>query len=358
MGERNNAACGYLSDKVIFADFLNGTIFKGLQVVQAENLEVCNKDYFLPAEYGIGDNSGCSLANRIQGLDGNLRKNSAGKSSRAGKSGERYRDVMMKDKDGTKYALFGLELQDEVHYAMPLRCMEYDVAEYRRQLKELQRTFRREKGRKHTSAEFLSQMHREDRLNPVITIVFFHGKGYYDGCKDIHGMLNWNEKTEKYKQWVENYHMNLVALEAMQEENFHTGLRELVGVLKRSEDKNTLQEYCDDNAERFKKLDEETFDTICIMIGQKDMLLKKEASRNQEGGIDMCKAIMDIKQDGIMIGIHKGIEQGAVREKERLNTLNKALLADNRIDDLARSVSDEVYQQLLLKEYGLSDLSE
>ena len=33
--------------------------------------------------------------------------------------------------------MIGIEAQNRVDYAMPVRCMEYDVTEYKRQLKEL-----------------------------------------------------------------------------------------------------------------------------------------------------------------------------------------------------------------------------
>lgn len=47
MGERNFAACNYLSKKEIFADFVNGTIFNGKQTVVADNLEHCDRVYKL-----------------------------------------------------------------------------------------------------------------------------------------------------------------------------------------------------------------------------------------------------------------------------------------------------------------------
>lgn len=53
-------------------------------------------------------------------------------------------------------------------------------------------------------------------------------------------MLNWNEKTNKYLPYVANYKVNLVTLDDLEEDNFHTGLRELIGILKRREDKEAI----------------------------------------------------------------------------------------------------------------------
>lgn len=38
---------------------------------------------------------------------------------------------------GKQYMVIGIENQQMIHYAMPLRCMEYDVREYSRQLRSL-----------------------------------------------------------------------------------------------------------------------------------------------------------------------------------------------------------------------------
>ena len=46
-----------------------------------------------------------------------------------------------------------------------------------------------------------------------------------------------------------------------------------------------------------------------------------------------------------------------LREEGRdvINKLNDKLLADNRLEDLKRSLGDKEYQDLLIKEYGLDE---
>ena len=43
------------------------------------------------------------------------------------------RDLIKKSAFGVNFAVIGVENQEMVHYLMPLRTMEYDVAEYEKQ---------------------------------------------------------------------------------------------------------------------------------------------------------------------------------------------------------------------------------
>lgn len=49
----------------------------------------------------------------------------------------RSRDVVKAVCHGTQYMIIGVEGQDKVHPAMPLRCLEYDVRQYIRQFRDL-----------------------------------------------------------------------------------------------------------------------------------------------------------------------------------------------------------------------------
>ena len=292
MGERSNAASAYLSVKTNFADFINGSLYHGEQEVRAEELEICDKDYYP--------------------VDDELKKKGV-------KRTPRHRDVIMRDGKGTKYAVIGIEAQEEIHYALPVRCMEYDAAEYRRQLKEIGRDFLeelkadQENKNKVSKAEFLSRMHSQQKLQPVVTVAFYHGKKKYNGCKDLHSMLNWNEKTNKYLPYVANYKVNLVTLDDLEEDNFHTGLRELIGILKRREDKEAMATFMEDNRSRFQNQDDETYEVIGILSGYKSLLKRKEKNRNEEGGIDMIRAFDEMMQDSVREGEKRGIEKGESR---------------------------------------------
>jgi len=327
MSEKNDAMCEYLSNKAIFADFFNGVLFEGHQEVKGENLELHDKEYFgqkkaghIPVPY-------------------------------------RRRDILMQDRNGTGYVVIGLEPQNLVHYGMPVRCLDYDAREYSRQMAALQKANRAMAEEQANfwgnAGEFLSKLRKDDKLNPVVTITFFHGIGEYDGCTELHNMLNWNQENQKYKPFVCNFRINLVTLQDISEEKFRTGLRELIGIMKRSEDKNAMEAYCTKNEERFRNLDVETYEAISTLIKQQDLMKYQESCKNEKGGIDMCKAIMDMKEDAMNQGINQGIHQGINQGVELINKLIGHLLADNRLEDLARSAADVEYQKLLCEEYNL-----
>ena len=75
----------------------------------------------------------------------------------------------------------------------------------------------------------------------------------------------------------------------------------------------------------------------------------KDDVKNLKGGWNMCKALDDMVKDGERRGERRGKRLG----KDQINKLNRLLLADNRQEELLRSVSDRKFQQKLLQDYAL-----
>lgn len=299
MGEKNNVMCEYLSKPEVFADFVNVGYFHGKKEILPQQLSGSRQVSYARTEHGA-------------------------RSVRKSCKGERSHDVVKIDHRGRKYVIIGIENQQMVHYAMPLRCMEYDVREYRNQLGLLKEKNLREdkEARKNTEKgkktkqrlkpqEFLSGMRKEDKLNPVVTIVFYHGKNEYDGCTRLHDMLDLEGKNSIFRPYTADYKMNLITLDDFEEEKCVSGLRELIGFLKCRQSKEKMQEYCLKNKERIQNMDEDTFDTISVMLDKRDFLEVKEWYRNAEGGaINMCKAMEDWGKELLDEGTARGISQG------------------------------------------------
>lgn len=301
MGKKNKVMCDCLEKPERFADFINGSLYEGKQVVKPDEIKAS------PTVYA---------------------------------KGERARDILTKVYEGDNYVLIGVENQDSVHYAMPVRCMEYDTLEYKRQLKELREKNERERKMEKgdmSGAEFLSGMKKEDRLHPVVTIVFYHGEEEYDGCRSLHDMLHFEKENEIFKQYISNYHINLVTPEELREENFHTDVRELIGFMKRRKSKRELEEYCRENEERIRQMDEDTFDAVSVMINQPEFI-KRKAEYQEGGKANMCKAMEDWKEELLKEGMEQGVEHGI-----------KALILDN----LEEGVSKERILEKLQKHFGI-----
>ena len=84
-----------------FADLFNAVLFKGKCVIKAENLQEIDTDV--------------SGTIRVQEYKETLK---------------RARDVVKKYYNGVEFNILGLEMQEKVHLAMPLRTMVYDALGY------------------------------------------------------------------------------------------------------------------------------------------------------------------------------------------------------------------------------------
>ena len=111
------------------------------------------------------------------------------------------------------YLILGIENQDEVHYAMPIKNMAYDVAEYARQIESFHHAVNAQKGGKGrpklNSATFLSGIGKDDKLIPVITLVVYMGKTEWDGPLSLHKMFDDNRYSRLLK-YVPDYGINLI----------------------------------------------------------------------------------------------------------------------------------------------------
>lgn len=138
------------------------------------------------------------------------------------------------------------------------------------------------------------------------TVIFYHGKGDWEACRDLYGMIDFEGENEFWKAFAADYRMNLAALPDLKEENYETGLRELIGMLKRSRDKEGMRAYCRDNEERFRHMDEETYDVISVMLNHKKLGELKAVVKTEKGEMDMCQAIEEMIEDGRRDGIRSG----------------------------------------------------
>lgn len=165
-----------------FADLFNALLFSGQEVISPSELEERDTDESLVY-----------------------------KGDRMEESIKRSRDIIKICKSSAEHevnlALFGIENQMKIHYAMPLRVMEYDCFAYKKQYRQTVGVHKRQKDLKEKSAEFLSQMKKEDRLHPVITAVIYYGSEVWDGPLCLHDML---KIPEELRSFVNDYRLLLV----------------------------------------------------------------------------------------------------------------------------------------------------
>ena len=270
MGKKNNAVCRLLKRPKYFADLINGTYFEGDQVLLPEQLEDVDRVY---------DES-------HMGRDGKV-------SDR-----ERIRDVVKKVYRNKHYAIVAVENQDELNFIMPFRCMEYDVEDYRRQLVEL-KLKHKERGDLKTSAELLSGIKEDEKLHPVVTILFFHGKKkQWTTNRELHDMLDFTG-NEYLRSMTANYKMNIITPEDLNEDNFRTNLREVIGMLKRRDSKKEMRKYITQNKERFKKVETEAYQAITVLVGDNAMenIKPEVVAVDGEECVNMCIAFEEMIEE-------------------------------------------------------------
>lgn len=106
---------------------------------------------------------------------------------------QRYRDIVMRWRQGVELSILACENQDKVHYAMPVRIMLYDSLAYVDQIRHLWNN--RDIKEELTGEEYLSRFRKEDKICPVISLVFYYGTTDWDGSPLIWLIL------EKFRIW-------------------------------------------------------------------------------------------------------------------------------------------------------------
>lgn len=168
-------------DNEHFADLFNAVLFGGEQVVKPDNLEEMDTDV-----------SGVIMADDY--------KLSLG----------RFRDVVKKNFGGIELVVLGLEIQEYIHYGMPLRTMIYDSLGY---LKEFEgvRKWNKDNGVKAVDAdEFLSGIKKDDRFHPIINIILYYGEKEWDGPVSLKDMMV--DMPERFANLFADYEINLVQM--------------------------------------------------------------------------------------------------------------------------------------------------
>lgn len=152
------------------------------------------------------------------------------------------------------------------------------------------------------------------------------------------------------QEMLADYKIRVINLAQLEEENFKTGLRELVGMFKRRDSKQEMRKYFMENRERFKKMDEATYDVICAVLQLTSLEGKKDGgSRQGKEGIDMRKAFDDWAKEEQEKGRKEGRKEGEIR----LEMLIDRLIGEGRTADARKAATDLQARRRLYQEYGI-----
>lgn len=303
MREKNAVAENYLSVPERFAQIYNAAVFHGNMLIQADKLrelDTSETAVFLKWE------------KKVRGEDNVFRSKSAGVKVQEG-----YRDIVKIYENQAVMLICGIENQEELHYAMPLRHLLYDALRYHSQWTELKREHQRKKDV--GGAELLSGMKAEERLIPVITLCVYWGTEPWTGPRKLHEMLDIPADLDQYKHIIGDYPLNLLEVRSIENlEQYEGELKALLGFVKYQKDKTALQDFINHNQDIFRSITLETAQAISVLGNARNLerYLEEylsEENDNSKEEIDMCQALQEMIRDGEMIGEERGRREGGIR---------------------------------------------
>ena len=322
MKSKNAVSKSYLSDAQRFSQVCNNELFGGKDFIKPELLQELDPGSLL-----------------VEGIRPEELKVL-----------EKYRDVLKVYKNQILFLILGLENQNDIHYAMPLRQMLYDVLKYESQRAEIEREHREKKDLK--GAEYLSGMSKHDRLIPVVTLVVYWGSETWNGAKTLHEMLDIPPDLEQYKSIINDYRMNLLEVCSMKNLEEYSGeLKALFGFVKYQKDKESMKKFVEENEALFRTMTPETVQAISV-LGNARQLEKYLGKGAEEEEIDMWQALEEMIMEGKSEGKAEGIAEGKASEIRTIRRKLEKHVSEQEIADWMELDLDYIQQiAALCKEY-------
>ena len=214
---------------------------------------------------------------------------------------QRILDVVRKTAYGVDFIIWGLENQEKIHYAMPLRHMIGDSLIYLKEYNEIAAKNRKEKEYS-TSDEFLSALKKDDRLHPVISLCIYYGEKEWDGPFNLLDML---VIPEYLKPLVSDYRMNLIQVRQSANLCFQNQDISIVFDMIRSiynKDYETFHEMYKD-----KTMSAELGLTVGSVVKSQAIINEVMKMEEKRSEVDMCDALQRWFDEAVQKGKIEGV---------------------------------------------------
>lgn len=308
MGKRDIQELNYLEDNRRFADLVNGVLFAGKQIVEEKALLEANKELLFPwTEQG----------KRV--IRDSVRKF--------------YHDVMI--------CVLVVESQSNIDYHMVIRNLLAEGLEYYRQWSEIARKHQKEKDLK--GDEFLSGMNKNEKFFPVVTLVVYYGKEKWDAATSLYKLLDFGGYEQELRPYVSDYKIHVFDYHDYDDFGmFETELKQVFSFIKCAHDKRQLKKLIAEHKEEYYNVDRETAEFIATVTNSRELLSYEE---NADGGVNMCKALDEIWEEGMELGIEQGIKAfvevcqdfGMSEEETISRALQKFTIKTGDIPDIVKT---------------------
>ena len=311
MGEKDILEKKLLMFNDVFAEFINGIMFDGEEVVKEDELF---------------DLSGWS---RYKGDDSKYRIQD--------------RDVVkLWKKENVIISLIGIENQDVPDKNMVFRVLSYDGASYRTQLAE-------NGSKKKQSEKNIKNLNfavENQDIFPVITFVIYYGEEEWKHETTLLKRLKIKGVLEKY---ASDYKINLIDLKKLSEDDinkFKKDFKLIVDYMVKG--RNHTAENTELNHP------EEVSELILRLTGEK---ISIQDEKNETGGNSMEKffepMIERAKAKARIEALSEGMAAGEAKGENSLARLIILLLSEGKNDKIKEVVENEDIRHGLYKEYGI-----
>ena len=325
MGEKDILEKKLLMFNDVFADFVNGIMFDGKDVVKEDELV---------------DLSGWS---HYKGDDSKYRFQD--------------RDVVkLWKKENVVISLIGIENQDIPDEDMVFRVISYDGASYRTQLVEKERRKRKKE---------TENINGKVDIFPVITFVIYYGEEEWKHETTLHKRLNLDSELKHY---VSDYSINLIDLKKLSEDDINKFKKDfkliadyMVKGSKHKADRIDLN-HPEEVSELILRLtgEELPFEVECEEGGNnmekffEPMFERAEARGRAEGIAEgEARGIAEGEARGRAEGEARGRAEGKTEGESCLARLISLLMSEGKNDKIKDVVENEVIRHGLYKEYGI-----
>lgn len=304
----------YWNDNEQFADLFNAALFNGKQIIKPDELLNVDAEASTVLEHK-------KYAESIKASRDNIKIHK--------------KSTIF----GVEFVLLGLESQEHIHYAMPMRVMGYDYAAYKKQYNRNAKKCKIAKGL--TEDEYLSRMKKTDKFIPVITLVIYYGEKEWDGAKSLHEMLNIPSEMTKY---VNNYKIFLVEARENNLRLHNTNNRDLFSLLRILLDTTLPKNMLKEKAIQYSEKHDIDKTVIMTVAGATNTSLDYHTFEKGDG--KMCTFLKEIAEEGRIEGQINGEAKGIIETGLEFGITEDDIL--NRLQ-LKLNISLQTAQKYLVK---------
>jgi hypothetical protein len=244
--------------------------------------------------------------------------------------------------DGVEYAIFGIDDQNFINYAMPLQVDKYDVVTYLKQYQQLKKNYADTK--ELAGNERMSGIKMTDKLTPVVTVVIYFGSKPWDGPTSLCEMLR---LPDELKPYVNDFKINLVEVRDNDLEFHNQDNKDLFTLLKIMYDGNIDRKIKRQQLEHYsvqRKIDQTVVKVIASVTNVNMDIFKKE------GNVTVCELWDEVRQEGKA----EGRIEGEIKGEDKLAKLINKLMNEKRFDDVTKATTDADYRKTLYTEYKIN----